>query len=126
MTSSHPQGRGIWFGPVYPNSTSASVDRPAYPCQDGCLCDIIADPTVHANLRDTLPGVYAAMLSKLLVHGRTVVQTDYQEPDHWLIGAQAAAYYAGHNAGTKGESSSHLRAPQCINVQAKRLKVPLF
>ena len=58
MTSSHSQGRGVWFGPVYPNSTSASVDRPAYPCQDGCLCDIIADPTVHANLRDTLAGVY--------------------------------------------------------------------
>ena len=62
-------------------------------------------------------------MSKLLALGRTVVQTDYQKPgtegpDHWLTGAQAAAYYAGHNAGTKGESSSHLRAPQYINVHA--------
>jgi hypothetical protein len=31
------QGRGIWFGPVFPNGTK---DAPAYPCVDGCLFDI--------------------------------------------------------------------------------------
>jgi hypothetical protein len=34
-------GRGIWFGPIYPNGTK---DNPAYPCNNGCLFDIIADP----------------------------------------------------------------------------------
>ena len=33
------QGRGIWFGPVYPNGTK---DEKAYPCVDGCLYDIIS------------------------------------------------------------------------------------
>ena len=98
-------GRGIWFGPVYPNRTSAKDDKPSYPCQNGCLYDIVADPTEHANLKDTLPGVYAAMLSKLLAHGRTVFQTDYKEPgtDQCFTGAQAAAYYVGHNTCIKGK-----------------------
>ena len=52
------QGRGIWFGPVYPNGTQ---DHPAYPCVDGCLFDIEKDPTggfLHPKLHlIILPGV---------------------------------------------------------------------
>ena len=44
------QGRGIWFGPVYPNGT---VDHPAYPCAEGCLFNIEDDPTEHVNLKAT-------------------------------------------------------------------------
>ena len=35
------QGRGIFFGPVFPNGTK---DQPAYPCVDGCLY-AIAQPS---------------------------------------------------------------------------------
>ena len=108
-------GRGIWFGPVYPNSTTATGDQPSYPCRNGCLYDIIQDPTEHANLKDTLPDVYTAMLRKLLAHGRTVFQTDYKEPgtDQCFTGTQAASYYVGHNTCIKGGPGYKPSLPSC-------------
>ena len=90
------QGRGVWFGPVYPNGTR---DGEATPCAAGCLYDIYGDPTEHVNLKDSKPALWSTMLNKLLEHGKTVYQTDYAEPGtaSCLTGEQAARYYVGHN-----------------------------
>ena len=108
-------GRGVWFGPVYPNRTTGKEDAKAYPCADGCLYDIQADPTEHVNLKGTLPGVYASMLAKLLEHGKTVYQTDYAEPGTaaCFTGQQAAAYYVGHNTCIKGRPGYNPSLPSC-------------
>ena len=40
-----------WGGPVYPNSTSnGSLKATELDCTDGCLFDIIRDPTEHFNI----------------------------------------------------------------------------
>lgn len=106
------EGRGIWFGPVYPNGTQ---DHPAYPCAEGCLYDIYADPTEHINLKDTMPSVYASMLAKLVEHGKTVYQTAYAEPgtEKCLTGAQARAYYVGHDTCIPGSPTYNPCSPQC-------------
>eukprot|EP01079_Euglenida_sp_SAG-EU17-18_P004395 gene4395-798_t len=90
------QGRGIWFGPVYPNGTN---DGKAYPCSEGCLYDIDADPTEHVNLKASRPDVWSAMLQKLLVYGDTVYQTDYKDPDaaQCLNQNQGYSLWHGHN-----------------------------
>ena len=66
---------------------------------EGCIYNIFEDPTEHVNLKDSLPDVWTQMLSKLNAHGKTVYQTDYAEPNttECFTGAQAAAYYVGHN-----------------------------
>ena len=95
------QGRGIWFGPVYPNG---SHESPAMPCADGCLYNIFTDPTEHLNLKTSMPKLWNSMLAKLLSYGKTVYQTDYPEPgtSNCFTGAQAAKYYVGHNTCIKG------------------------
>ena len=87
------QGRGIFFGPVFPNGTH---DAPAFPCAEGCLYQVIGfpccyrislpstktillgwlhqifdDPTEHVNLKATLPALFEAMRRKLLARGKT-------------------------------------------------------
>jgi arylsulfatase I/J len=71
------QGRGIWFGPVYPNG---SHDQPLFPCTDGCLFDIFADPTEHVNLKESQLSLYETMRKRLLELGKTLYQTEYAEP----------------------------------------------
>lgn len=90
-------GRGVWSGPVYPNGTADGSDFTS--CVDGCLFDIVADPTEHANRRAAEPAVWAAMVAKLLAASKTLYQTDYAEPgaDHCITGEQARRYYRGHN-----------------------------
>ena len=45
------QGRGVWFGPVFPNGTE---DGLSFPCVDGCLFDIFQ-------------GLFSGLLLPLLV-----------------------------------------------------------
>ena len=66
---------------------------------EGCLYDIINDPTEHVNLKQAMPTLWASMLAKLVAHGQTVYQTAYAEPgtEQCLTGPQAADLYVGHN-----------------------------
>jgi hypothetical protein len=118
------QGRGIWFGPVYPNGTK---DHPAYPCVDGCLFDIVKDPTEHVNLKESLPALFESMRVKLLAEGKTLYQTNYAEPGTGPVksstatggggsgvcisGSQAREYYAALNV--QGQEKAFL-GPMCF------------
>ena len=110
----HQEGRGIWFGPVYPNGTRDYKDDS---CAQGCLFDIVKDPTEHVNLKHSMPEMWKTMLAKLLAAGKTLYQTAYSEPgaDKCITGEQAAKYYVGHNKciyGHPGYQPS-LPAPAC-------------
>ena len=110
----HQDGRGIWFGPVYPNGTRDYKDDS---CAQGCLFDIVKDPTEHVNLKHSMPEMWKTMLAKLLAAGETLYQTAYSEPgaDKCITGEQAAKYYVGHNKciyGHPGYQPS-LPAPAC-------------
>ena len=106
------QGRGVWFGPVYPNGTHDGKDAS---CVEGCLFDIWKDPTEHQNIKDAEPEVYKMMLGKLLAAGKTLYQTDYGEPgaDKCLTGEQAAAYYIGHNTCIQNRPGYNPSGPTC-------------
>lgn len=110
------QGRGIWFGPVYPNGTT---DALAFPCADGCLFDIFEDPTEHRNLKFTLPELYEELREKLLALGKTLYQTDYAEPGttdaekNCISGPEARALYVGHNTCIRGGPGYHPSLPSC-------------
>ena len=137
------EGRGIWFGPVYPNGTQVHTHHPSthttctfttlphsplttpgvpkdykdYSCEQGCIFDIQNDPTEHVNLKEAMPQVWKAMLAKLLAAGKTLYQTAYAEPgaDKCITGQQAAEYYVGHNKCIYGHPGYQpsLPAPAC-------------
>lgn len=120
------EGRGIFFGPIYPNTTSHR-DQPAYPCVEGCIYNIFEDPTEHVNLKDSLPDVWTQMLSKLNAHGKTVYQTDYAEPNttECFTGAQAAAYYVGHNTCLPNSPSYNPSGSNCDASQPRLYLGPM-
>jgi len=113
------QGRGIWFGPVYPNGTKDHADSS---CADGCLFDIWDDPTEHINLKASRPDVWKTMVSKISTAAQTLYQTAYAEPgaDKCLTGAQAAALYVGHNRCIQGGPGYQPSLPSC-NESTPRL-----
>ena len=52
-------GKGVWTGPVHPNKTKLQDDDKG--CgDDGCLFDIAADPTEHADLAAAQPQLLKA------------------------------------------------------------------
>ena len=60
-------GLSGWQGPVYPNSTSPDNDpsEQSIDCTNGCLFDVVNDPTEHVDLASSLPEVVAAMTARL-------------------------------------------------------------
>ena len=118
------QGRGVWFGPVYPNGTKDGVDQS---CAKGCLFDIWKDPTEHVNLKDAEPKVWEAMVGKINKAGTTLYQTDYGEPgaDKCMTRAQAAKYYVGHNTCIKGGPGYHPSLPSCDETKPRLYLGPL-
>ena len=97
--------------PVHPNSTGArdparngSACGP-FSCCEGCLYDIIADPTEHDDLRLSMPALYATMHGRLMKLANTTYQTTYIEPGiQCLTPQQAKVYYKG------------FRGPYCFNT----------
>lgn len=105
-------GRGVWFGPAYPNGTDDGKD---FSCVDGCLFDIWKDPTEHINLKDSKRNVWDMMLKKLTAAAQTLYQTQYGEPgaDKCITGKQAAAYYVGHNTCPENSPDYNPSGPHC-------------
>ena len=61
------QGAG-WMGPVYPNSSSPANDpySVGLTCgPDGCLFDVVADPTEHVDLAASMPAKVAELKARL-------------------------------------------------------------
>ena len=57
---------------------------------EGCLFNIISDPTEHVNLKESLPALFESMRTKLLAHGKTLYQTNYAEPGTGPVKAAGA------------------------------------
>jgi len=61
-------GEAAWGGPNYPNASSPAspVDPgPSLNCSQGCLFDIIADPTEHNDVATQHPAVVASLTARL-------------------------------------------------------------
>jgi hypothetical protein len=43
-------------------------------------CTFLVGSVEHVNLKNSLPDVYESMRKRLLVHGKTLYQTNYAEP----------------------------------------------
>jgi arylsulfatase I/J len=66
----------LWTGPVYPNATSAD-DMPhlvVEDCSEGCLYNLIDDPTEHKNLINEKPAIALAMKLLLLESSKSIFQ----------------------------------------------------
>jgi len=96
LVNGRQQGRGTWQGPVYPNGTKDPLDDSS--CVAGCLFDVAADPTEHADLA-ALPaygGLLARMRARLAARLATGYQTAYAEPNTTCIpDTEAHRYYNG-------------------------------
>ena len=80
------------------------LDAGAFSCCDGCLYNIQDDPTEHADLRLSMPTLYAKLRSRLLELGKTAFQTSYIQPGiKCLTPEQAKVFYRG------------FRGPPCFN-----------
>lgn len=83
---------GFWSGPVHPNGTvdpAGSSDHCGpFSCCDGCLFDIISDPTEHRDLSAILPDVFSRLRATLHQEGLSMWQTNYSEPNTTCISAR--------------------------------------
>ena len=113
IVTGHQGGSGFWTGPVHPNSTGpADPTRNAtacgpFSCCEGCLYDIIADPSEHTDLRvvnGTMSGLYEHMHARLLALANSTFQTAYIQPGITCLSAEQAKIY------WKG-----FRGPPCFN-----------
>lgn len=68
-------GIGIWQGPLYPNATSVPPNNEG--CPNGCLFNVITDPTEHHDVREEYPEIYARLDARLEYYGTTVFQTNF-------------------------------------------------
>eukprot|EP00730_Choanoeca_flexa_P004719 TRINITY_DN11782_c0_g1_i1.p1 TRINITY_DN11782_c0_g1~~TRINITY_DN11782_c0_g1_i1.p1 ORF type:complete len:519 (+),score=67.23 TRINITY_DN11782_c0_g1_i1:149-1558(+) len=66
---------GLWWGPDYPNST-VKVNATDPGCPDGCLFDIIKDPSEYSDIKQEQPDVYRELYEALLEYGKGVYQAD--------------------------------------------------
>ena len=53
-----------WYGPYSPNCSGGNGGHP-HNCDQGCLFDLVADPTEHVNLKATQPGKFAELKATL-------------------------------------------------------------
>jgi arylsulfatase B len=62
-------GEAAWGGPNYPNASSPAspVDPgPSLNCSQGCLFDVVADPTEHNDVAAQHPAIVAALTARLV------------------------------------------------------------
>lgn len=63
-----PNDQATWSGPQYPNSSSVNspvVPGPILKCPNGCLFDVLNDPTEHNDIAAQNPGIVTAMTNRL-------------------------------------------------------------
>ena len=108
----HQYFRPVWTGHVYPNGTHEGT---ASPCVEGCVFDILKDPTEHHDLRLSEPALFESLRQKLLEEGKSTYQTDYAEPGTaaCLNGSQARNLY--RNVDVNGTEKPFL-GPMCFSV----------
>eukprot|EP00045_Choanoeca_perplexa_P008761 m.82283 g.82283 ORF g.82283 m.82283 type:complete len:548 (+) comp14613_c0_seq1:100-1743(+) len=73
------KGIGFWTGPLYPNGT-ANQPGPAYMCKQGCVFDLVEDPTEHHDLSSDLPNIKNQLQQRLAELVRTAYQTGKDGP----------------------------------------------
>ena len=102
VVTGHQGASGFWTGPVHPNATGPpdpernSTACGAFACCEGCLFNILDDPTEHHNLRESMPDKYAQMHARLALLGNGTYQTSYIQPGlSCLTAQQAKIYYKG-------------------------------
>jgi hypothetical protein len=105
-------GLGVWTGHVYPNGTHEGT---ASPCVEGCVFDLLKDPTEHHDLQLSEPALFESLRQKRLEEGKSIYQTDYAEPGTaaCLNGSQARNLY--RNVDVNGTQTPFL-GPMCFSV----------
>lgn len=74
------QIEATWSGPQYPNASSPAspVDPgPTMDCKQGCLFDVLNDPTEHVDIAAQHPGIVTSMTARL----QTLVKGFYTNND---------------------------------------------
>ena len=102
IVTGHQGASGFWTGPVHPNATGPpdparnGTGCGAFACCEGCLYNILDDPTEHHNLRASMPDKYMQMHARLAQLGNGTYQTSYIQPGLSCLSAeQAKIYYKG-------------------------------
>eukprot|EP01063_Lacrimia_lanifica_P001939 TRINITY_DN11001_c0_g2_i2.p1 TRINITY_DN11001_c0_g2~~TRINITY_DN11001_c0_g2_i2.p1 ORF type:complete len:493 (+),score=163.32 TRINITY_DN11001_c0_g2_i2:27-1505(+) len=67
---------GFWTGPDWPNPTRAGSTPDLEECADGCLFDVVADPSEHRDLSAAMPDRFAAMKARMIVITKGAFQTN--------------------------------------------------
>jgi len=70
-----------WGGPQYPNETTVTdpIDKHSFKCPfQGCLYDVVADPTEHHEVSAANPDVVAAMKAELQKQAKTIWSTSHK------------------------------------------------
>ena len=85
---------GYWTGPEHPNGTYYDATDPG--CPAGCLFNITADPTEHADLRRSHPDLFAKMAARLAALAQDVFDSSFVgNYTNCLDHVQYAARYKG-------------------------------
>lgn len=98
-------GLGFYQGPLYPNMTSELVVDPGC-APDGCLFDIIADPSETQDLKIQFPELFQNLSRRLDEIGSTVFQTNYTDSPHCADASAAFTRDAGFLAPRCGTGRS--------------------
>lgn len=71
-----PVPLSCWPGPTTPNSTDAGESCTTKCGLEGCLFNILSDPTEHFDVKDDHPNVYKVVLEKALAWDATQIESD--------------------------------------------------
>jgi hypothetical protein len=68
------QSYAFWQGPVYPNASTNHAAETTFDCGDGCLFNILSDPSEYHNLATTQQGKLAEMRELFAERNRTTYE----------------------------------------------------
>eukprot|EP01059_Diplonema_ambulator_P010785 TRINITY_DN2081_c0_g1_i1.p1 TRINITY_DN2081_c0_g1~~TRINITY_DN2081_c0_g1_i1.p1 ORF type:complete len:1269 (+),score=327.88 TRINITY_DN2081_c0_g1_i1:1956-5762(+) len=110
---------GFWMSPQYPNATTQCGQTKNPGCPDGCLFDILADPSEYTDLKSTLPSVFADLKNRLQQLFSEVFQTAW--PPNYTQNCISEAEAVNQHRG--------FSAPRCVlnaTIKLTRLNKGIF